>query len=220
MIKIGDQEINDKILLYLQRADIILSSVYKSKFYFLSPTPIKHCSLYIGNNVKSHLIKLKEDVINNDDKIKLLKQHKIFNPNNFLNNVDKYINKLDNDKYYFADIQIKGFSFHEFSVFINKKSEIFVLRLINDNYIYFIYYYFLLLIGNNYSIFNDYNKYCYNGLIDLIRFFYNINFPYLKNYKYLTNIYFYNSLSFTKLIGKEFKIILIYKNSILKIYNN
>lgn len=194
-----------EVLENLEEGDLLLTKdLIKNKLsldnllYILSPSPLKHVSVYYGKNLKNNLIRIKNNILNNDEEAVFLSKHNIFIKDILLKNIDSYISSTNNYDEYIIEIQISEFKIIKFNEYQKLKSEIYVYRIDNVHKKVFKNFY-LYFIGNKYSIFYEIGKrYCFESIVSLLTVLYeDFEIIYLKNLKYKHWIFF-NSISITK----------------------
>ena len=207
----------------LEIGDLILSSKYKNKSYYISPSPVKHISVYYGSNLRNRLEQMKLKVISDSQESQRLFDHHVFIKKKLLENIDIYIPQVNNDDHYIIEIQMNKFNIKEVKQFLQNKDEIVTYKPLIKHPITFANFY-LYFIGNEYSVFYQRGKrYCFESVISLLAImndFINneggfMRIIYIRNFSILDNRLHFNSLSISK--NPNFKKKNIYKDGILKL---
>lgn len=160
-------EIKPKLLLI--PGTILLTSSAYNIAYFISPSPIKHASMYYRTNLLSYLITLKKNIKENNILTK------IYDPKSILKHIDFYINSVNDSTEYVIGINELGFQITPIEEFLKDRDVIFLLyynkgkgvekKLMND-----FAKYMCNFIGSTYSFKRYKNtKYCFEAIYHSIR---------------------------------------------------
>lgn len=205
----------------LSIGDLILTSKYINHSYLLSPSPIKHVSVYYGNGLKNKLLYMKLNILGGGQESSFLFFHHVYIKDIILKEIDNYLEIVDNTTNYIIEIQLNKFIIKDVEIFINNKDEIIIYKpLIKHPNIFANFY--LYFLGNQYSVFYERGKrYCFESVISLISILNDlsnkdkkIELYFIKNLSEYDQRFHFNSLSITK--SSNFSLKCIYKNGILK----
>lgn len=167
----------DKIRYTFSRGDVIMTSIYRRNYFLISPSPIKHVSIYYGNNLLSDLKLLKDSYKTDNlyDILPLIKQLNIAeNDTLYLRRLNYYINKIDDKTDYILEIGVFGFKIREASSFLKKINEIYIYKLNYDKqFILNFTHSYLVFMASAYSIIRysatDSKNYCFESIFSLLK---------------------------------------------------
>lgn len=207
----------------LRVGDLILTSKYKNKTASLSPSHIKHISVYWGKGTLNKIKQVQWDILNGGKESSFLNHYNIFIRENILAYIDRILleGKINNEDNYIMEIQTSDFVIQPLRELLKGKNEIFIYRPLLKHPRTFAGFYFYFM-GNKYRIvYRKGERYCFESILSLMSIMADdfgkktMKIDYIKGFTELSNTMHYNSLSITK--NENIKLVLMYKQGFLRI---
>src|SRR5690606_38095315 len=128
IINVNQERLYELMLNCLKPGDVLLTG-FLSFGRRLSISPISHACVFYGLGLKTALIRMKDQLLNDGEEAKFLLDKNIYIKDELLKKLNNYnINKITDEEYYVIDLMWHSLAFKRFRSYIKYYDEIYCFR--------------------------------------------------------------------------------------------